>query len=315
MNWLKTTCAIVAAASLTACSVHGQDAKLKGEVKVDGSSTVYLITEAAATQFKQLHPQVNITVGISGTGGGFKKFAAGETDLQDASRAIKPAEAENCKKNGIDYLELQVAWDGLAVILNKQNDWAGKLTVEQLKKIWHPDTPNFKHAKKWSDVDPNWPGEKIELYGAGPDSGTFDYFTEAINGKEKLIRNDYNASEDDNNTVVGVERNKHAIGFLGLAYYEANKNRLAVAAVANKKGDFIVPDVKSVLTKTYAPLGRPLYLYVRTTSLKRAEVREFTRFYLRQSSSLVRNVGYVPMSALQQNREQKKLEEAIKTGN
>jgi phosphate transport system substrate-binding protein len=287
---------------------------LTGEIKIDGSSTVYLITEAVATNFKKLHPGVNITVGISGTGGGFKKFSAGETDISDASRPIKDAEATKCKENGINFVELQVAWDGLAVILHKDNTWATKMTVGQLKKIWHPDTAGFKHAKKWSDVDSSWPNEKIELYGAGPDSGTFDYFTEAINGKEKVIRNDYHASEDDNNTIIGVERNQYAMGFLGLAYYEAHKNKLGVVAVANKAGEFVVPNTQSVLTKKYNPLGRPLYIYVKTASLKRPEVREFARFYLRRPD-LVTSVQYVPMSALQQTKESKKLAEALKAAN
>lgn len=304
-NWLGAAAAL----ALMASNVSAQS-KLRGEIKVDGSSTVYLITEAAATNFKKLHPEVNITVGISGTGGGFKKFAAGETDISDASRPIKPAEAKACKENGISFVELQVAWDGLAVIINKENTWAAKMTVEQLKKIWHPNSDSFKHAVTWRDVDPKWPDAKIELYGAGPDSGTFDYFTEAINGKEKLIRNDYRASEDDNNTIVGVERNKHSMGFLGVAYYEAHKDKLNVVAVANKQGDFVLPTPAAVLSKKYSPLGRPLFIYVKTRSLARPEVHEFARFYLRRAD-LVSAVKYVPMSALQQTKERKKLEQAI----
>jgi phosphate transport system substrate-binding protein len=310
MNRVILACVTLGLAMAPAAAM-AQD-KIRGELKADGSSTVYLITEAAATQFKKLNPAVNISVGISGTGGGFKKFAAGETDISNASRLIKPAEAEACKKNGIDFVELQVAWDGLAVIINKENTWAAKMTVEQLKKIWHPDTGAFKHAKKWSDVDPRWPDAKIELYGAGPDSGTFDYFTEAINGKEKVIRNDYNASEDDNNTIIGVERNKNAIGFLGLAYYEGHKEKLAVVAVANKSGEFVLPTSAAVLTKKYAPLGRPLFIYVKTASLKRPEVQEFARFCMRRPD-VVSAVRYVPMSAKQQYQERDKLEKAIKS--
>jgi phosphate transport system substrate-binding protein len=309
MNCLRLACVALGLGMVPAAATA--QVKLRGEIKADGSSTVYLITEAAATQFKKLNPAVNITVGISGTGGGFKKFAAGETDISDASRPIKPAEAQACKKNGIDFIELQIAWDGLAVIINKENTWATKMTVEQLKKIWHPNTDTFKHAKKWSDVDPSWPDAKIELYGAGPDSGTFDYFTEAINGKEKVIRNDYNASEDDNNTIIGVERNKHAMGFLGLAYYEGHKDKLAVVAVANKSGEFVLPSSETVLTKKYAPLGRPLFIYVKKSSLQRPEVQEFARFYMRRPD-VVSSVRYVPMSALQQTKERKKLEDAIK---
>jgi phosphate transport system substrate-binding protein len=293
---------------LTAKIGFGGGGSLKGNIKIDGSSTVYLITESMATQFRKLHPGVNITVGIAGTGGGFKKFANGETDISDASRPIKPAEAEKCKENKIEFVELQVAWDGLAVIINKDNDWATKMTVEQLKKIWHPETA----AKKWSEVDPTWPTEEIKLFGPGPDSGTFDYFTEAINGKEKVIRTDYGASEDDNNTISGVTRNKHAMGFLGVAYYEAHKDKLNVVAVAPKAGaDYISPTPAAVLSRKYTPLGRPLFIYVKMSSLARPEVREFTQYYLRRGD-LVSSVKYVPMSAFQQLKERKKLDEALK---
>jgi phosphate transport system substrate-binding protein len=306
MNRLRLSCTALTLFALTA-GACAQD-KLRGEIKADGSSTVYLITEAAATQFKKLHPAVNITVGISGTGGGFKKFAAGETDVSNASRAIKPAEAEACKKNGIHYTELQIAWDGLAVVVNKENTWATKLTLDQLKKIWHPETA----AKKWSDVDPSWPSETIKLYGPGADSGTFDYFTEAVNGKEKVTRPDYTASEDDNVLVTGVERNKYALGYFGLAYYEAHKEKLVACRLKGVKGDdYVEANTETVLSRKY-PLSRPLYIYVRNDSLKRPEVEEFARFYLRRGD-LVAQVKYVPMSVLQQTRERKKLEESIKT--
>lgn len=286
--------------------------KLRGEIKADGSSTVYLITEGMATNFKKLHPGVNITVGISGTGGGFKKFASGETDISDASRAIKPAEIEACKKNGVDYLELQVAWDGLAVVIHKENDWAAKMTVEQLKKIWHPDTPTFKNAKKWSDVDSSWPDQPIKLYGPGADSGTFDYFTEVINGKEKVTRTDYEASEDDNVLVTGVERNKYALGYFGMAYYEAHKDKLrAVAVKGPKSEDYVLPSAETVLGKKYVPLSRPLFIYVKKDSLKRSEVQEFTRFFQRRND-IVSQVKYVPLSAFQQAKEKKKLEDSLK---
>jgi len=306
MKWLKCASALLVI-GLTALAVQGQDVKLKGEIKADGSSTVYLITEAAATQFKKLHPAVNLTVGISGTGGGFKKFAAGETDVSNASRAIKPAEAEACKKNGIAYTELQIAWDGLAVVINKENTWATKLSLEQLKKIWHPDTA----AKRWSDVDPSWPSETIVLYGPGADSGTFDYFTEAVNGKEKVTRSDFKDSEDDNVLVTGVERNKYALGYFGLAYYEAHKDKLTACALKGKGSDYVTASKETVLGRSY-PLSRPLYIYVKNSSLARPEVEEFARFYLRRGD-LVSQVKYVPMSPLQQTKERKKLEESIKS--
>jgi phosphate transport system substrate-binding protein len=281
--------------------------KLKGQIKCDGSSTVYLITEAMASRFKKIHPDVNITVGIAGTGGGFKKFAAGETDIQDASRNIKPAEEENLKKAGIEYVKIQVAWDGISVVINKDNTWAQKMTVEQLKKIWHPDMA----AKKWSDVDPAWPAERIDLYGPGPDSGTFDFFTEAINGKEKLTRSDFTPSEDDNVLVAGVARNKYAMGYFGMAYYEANKDKLAVVHIAAKNGDpFVAPNDETVLKNTYKPLSRPLYIFIKKTSLERPEVKEFVKYYL-DRTNVVGEVKYVRLSALQHRMQSMLLKKAI----
>lgn len=283
-------------------------ADLTGEIKADGSSTVYLITEAMATGFKKVHPNVRITVGISGTGGGFKKFGSGETDIQDASRAIKPAEAEVCKKNGVEYLELMVAWDGLAVVIHPENTWARKLTVEQLRKIWRPDSP----AQKWSDVDPTWPNETIRLYGAGPDSGTFDYFTEAIVGKEKVSRRDYEATENDNVTVQGVAGNKYALGYFGLAYYEENKNRLGLVAMAEKDGGpYTLPNRETVLGNTYKPLARPLFIYVKKASLKRPEVQEFVRFYLRRND-LVQAARYIELNFRQRQQQQDRYDNALK---
>lgn len=303
MKWLALTCTAAAIGFSAPAAVAQQ---IKGEIKADGSSTVYLITEAVATQFKRLHPGVNITVGVSGTGGGFKKFAAGETDVSDASRPIKPGEAEACKRNGIEFTEIQIAWDGLAVVINKENNWATKMTVEQLKKIWHPDSA----AKRWSDVDPSWPNEPIKLYGPGADSGTFDYFTEAVNGKEKVTRTDYTASEDDNVLVTGVERNKYALGYFGLAYLEAHRDKLTAVQIKGKGPEYVYPNQETVLTNKY-PLSRPLFIYVKHDSLKRDEVTEFCRFFLRRMD-LVSQVKYVPLSALQQTRERRKLDSAIK---
>jgi phosphate transport system substrate-binding protein len=298
--------AVALGAVLTTSEALAQD-KLKGAIKVDGSSTVYLVTEAVAVNFKKLHPRVDISIGISGTGGGFKKFAAGETDINDASRAIKAQEAEACKKNNINYVELQVGWDGLAVIVHKENTWATKMTMEQLKRIWHPDTA----AQKWSDVDPSWPDKTIQLYGAGTDSGTFDYFTEAVNGKEKLIRKDYTASEDDNTTINGVVRNKHAMGFLGLAYAEAHVTKLHMVALKGEKSkSYVEPSLKTVLNRSY-PISRPLFIYVRTDSLKRPEVHGFVDYYLRHPE-LVSQVKYVPLTNLQQTKVQEKFQKAVK---
>jgi phosphate transport system substrate-binding protein len=295
-------------AALSGCGPRG---RAPADIKIDGSSTVYLITEQVVSAFKRMHPGLNISIGVSGTGGGFKKFAAGETDIQNASRRIKPAEAEKCKANGIDYIELQVAWDGLAVIINQENTWAANMTVEQLKKIWHPNTGTFRNANKWKDVDPSWPDEEIKLYGAGPDSGTFDYFTEAINGKEKVIRTDYGASEDDNNILNGVMKNRYAMGFIGVAYYEGHKDKLRAVAVAHKKGaPYVLPEQEAVLSQRYRPLSRPLFIYVRKAALKRPEVRDFVTFYMRRDD-LVAAAKYVPLTARQLYRQVAVLDQAL----
>ena len=296
-------------ALVLAALVPAARAQLKGEVKADGSSTVYLVTAAAASEFKKEQPNVRVSVGISGTGGGFQKFARGETDISNASRAIRPTEAADAKNNGIAFVEFQVAWDGLTVVIHPENTWARKMTVEQLRKIWHPDTA----ARKWSDVDPNWPNEEIKLFGAGPKSGTFDYFTEAINGKEKVSRKDYEASEDDNVLVKGVAGSKYALGYFGLAYYEANKNQVAAVAVKNPTtGEYIEPNVETVLKRVYQPLSRPLFVYARKDSLKRPEVQEFLRFYLRRLDDLAKTAKYVPLRPLDRTRQQSRLDAALK---
>lgn len=291
-------------------AVFAQD-KLSGDIKIDGSSTVYLITEAMAVNFKKLHPDLKVSVGISGTGGGFKKFAQGETDISDASRPIRKQEADVCRQNGVEYLELQVAWDGLTVVIHPENTWARQMTVEQLRKIWHPDSA----VKKWSDVDANWPSEEIKLYGAGPDSGTFDYFTEAINGKEKICRKDYQASEDDNVLVNGVAGNKFALGFFGLAYYEENKTKIKDVAIAAKAGNpYVEPTPTTVLSGAYKPLSRPLFIYVKKSALQRPEIRAFVEFYLRRAD-LVATSKYVKMNARQQAAQRTKFQQATKNLN
>jgi phosphate transport system substrate-binding protein len=308
LRFAKIALAALAIALPSLSSSAGDD-KLSGSIKIDGSSTVYLITEAMAAQFNRLHPHIKVSVAFSGTGGGFKKFAAGETDISDASRPINATEAKNCKGRGIDFTELQVAWDGLAVVIHPGNTWAKRMTVEQLKKIWHPDSA----AKRWSDVDPSWPTQEIKLFGAGSDSGTFDYFTDVINGKEKLIRPDYTPTEDDNVTVNGVARNKYAMGFFGVAYYEVNKDKLDIVAVMNPKTrQYELPTPENVITKKYSPLSRPLYIYVKNASLTRPEVREFVSYYMR-SPETVRAAKYVPLNNLQLSRQRTKLDQALKT--
>jgi phosphate transport system substrate-binding protein len=282
--------------------------QLSGNIKSDGSSTVYLMTEAAATEFKKVHPNVNVSIGISGTGGGYRKFGAGETDIQNSSRRIKAEEAKAAKDNGVDYIELQIAWDGLSVVIHKDNDFAKKLTMDQLKKIWHPDLA----AKTWDQVDPTFPKEPISLWGPGKDSGTFDFFTQVVNGKEKLMRQDYNASEDDNVLVTGVAKNKYAMGFFGLAYYEKNKDKLGVVALAEAKGEpYHIPSIQTVLSSEY-PISRPLYIYVNTKSLKRPEVLSFVEFYVKNNGELAKKAGYVPLSSVQTSGVETKLKSALK---
>lgn len=284
-----------------------QTSGLKGEIKADGSSTVLLVTQAVSSAFSKSNPNVKISVGRSGTGGGFKKFASGETDISNASRPIKGEEKEACAKNKVEYFEFQVAWDGLSVVINKENTWAKNMTVEQLKLIWDKDSK----VELWSDVDPSWPKEKIKLFGAGTDSGTFDFFTEVINGKSGQSRTKYEPTEDDNVTVNGVSKDKYAMGYFGLAYYQENKGKLQVVAVAPKKGDpFVEPNVKSVMDKTYKPLSRPLYVYVKKASLKRPEVQEFLKFYLRRDD-LVEQAKYIKMDLHMKDEQQSKLEKAI----
>jgi len=278
-----------------------------GDIKADGSSTVYLITEAMARAFKVHHPGVAITIGSSGTGGGFKKFAGGETDISNASRAIKPAEREGCAKVGIDFTELQIGWDGLTVVIHPENTWARKMTVAQLKAIWREDST----VTKWSDVDPTWPDEPIKLYGPGADSGTFDFFTEAINGKEKSSRKDYEASENDNVLVQGVAGNKYAMGYFGLAYYEENKSKLAAVAIqVDERSPAVLPSPETVLDRSYRPLARPLFFYVKNASLKKPAVLEFVRFCLRRED-LVHRANYIPLNTRSKLAQQRILEDAV----
>jgi len=262
------------------------------EIKIDGSSTVFPITEAVAEEYRAEASDVKVTVGVSGTGGGFKKFSRGETDISNASRAIKDIEIEACKENKISYLELSIAYDGLAVIANPENDWLTDITVDELKKIWEPAAKGV--IMKWNQIRPNWPNENIELYGPGTASGTFDYFTEAIVGESGSCRADYNASEDDNILVTGVSGNKYALGFFGLAYYEANKDKLKLVAVDGGNGP-ILPTLESVKNGTYAPLSRPLFIYVNSTAAAKDFVIKFVNFYLDNAGGLASEVGYIQL--------------------
>ena len=284
-----------------------QDA-LSGTVRIDGSSTVYPITEAVAEEFRAAQPKVRVTVGISGTGGGMKKFTVGEIDVCNASRAIKDKEKAACAENGVELIELEVAFDGLAVVINPENDWCECMTVDQLKELWRPESA----VKKWSDLNPDWPDEAINLYGPGTDSGTFDYFTKAINGEEKASRADYTASEDDNVLVTGVLSDKYALGYFGYAYYAENKDKLKLLGVDGGDG-CKTPSEETVRALTYQPLSRPLFIYVRKSSLERPEVVELVKFYLENCGQLSTDVGYVPVSDEVAAQNQQRLKEALPT--
>lgn len=284
------TAAMVLAVSPTAAA---QADKLRGNVVIDGSSTVYPITEAAAAAFRKEYPNVNITVAVSGTGGGFKRFAIGETDISDASRPIKGMEFAKCKENGVQFVELPVALDGLSIVLNPKNDWVKGLTVEQLKAIYLEDGS----ARKWSDLDPSWPNETIKVYSPGTDSGTFDYFKEVIAGKTGNFRPDMSVSEDDNVLVTGVYGDRYAIGYFGASYYFANKDKLRAAAIVNPgTGQAVMPTPENVLNGSYAPLSRPLFLYVNVKSLRRPAMRKFVEFYLENAGKFAEQVQYVSTS-------------------
>lgn len=272
--------------------------KLSGSISIDGSSTVYPITEAIAEEYRTSQPDVKVTVGLSGTGGGFKKFGRGEIDICDASRPIKSTEDSICKAHNIGYIELMAAYDGLAVVVNPQNDWVKEITVAELKKMWEPAAQGT--ITRWNQIRPEWPNEELHLYGAGVESGTFDYFTEAIVGKTDECRGDYTASEDDNVLVQGIATDKFALGFFGLAYFEENQDKLKLLAVndendANGAGA-VLPTVETVKNKTYAPLSRPLFIYVNSKAAKRAEVQNFVEFYLTSADALVKEVGYIPLA-------------------
>ncbi len=281
-----------AVAALVSVELVGCGPKGNQEISINGSSTVYPISEAVAEEFGKANRGTKVTVGFSGTGGGMKQFSAGEIDICDASRGMKDAEAAKCKEAGIDFIRLSVAYDGLAVVVNPENDWCDSLTVEQLKKIWQPQNP----AQKWSELNPEWPDEKIVLYGPGTDSGTFDYFTEEIVGEAKASRGDYAQSEDDNTLVTGVAGDKHAMGYFGFAYYIENQEKLKLLGVDSGDGP-VKPSMETVMDNSYAPLSRPLYIYVNNKSLGRPDVAKFVKFYLTQAAALAEEVGYVPVPA------------------
>jgi phosphate transport system substrate-binding protein len=267
-------------------------------VKVDGSSTVFPITEAVSEEFQLANKGLHVTVGISGTGGGFKKFCRGETDVQDASRPIQASEMEDCKKAGVKYIELPIAYDAMVVVVNPKANWINEITVGDLKKMWEPGAQG--KITKWNQVNPKWPDATLKLYGPGADSGTFDYFTEAIVGKAKSSRGDFTASEDDNTIVQGVSADPNALGYFGMSYYESNKKKLKALAIiggdkAPMKGKAVLPTKQTIENGTYFPLSRPIFIYVNEASLKKPEVKKFVEFYLKNAARLAAEVAYIAL--------------------
>jgi phosphate transport system substrate-binding protein len=293
---LCTTWLVAVATALTACGRQQTDSSL-GLIQVDGSSTVFPITEAVAEEFQKAEG-VRVTVGISGTGGGFEKLCRGETDINDASRPIRPTEMETCERNGVTFIELPVAYDGLAVVVNPKNTWATSMTVEELRTLWTPEAQG--NVTRWNQVRPSWPDREIHLFGAGVDSGTYDYFTEAIVGKEGASRGDFTSSEDDNVIVQGVASDELGLGFMGLAYVEQNASRLKPVPIDDGKkenGDGpIAPSIGTVRNGTYQPLSRPLFIYISSKAAERPEVQRFVEAYLTMGRELVVEVGYVELT-------------------
>jgi phosphate transport system substrate-binding protein len=278
------------AAALSACPLAAQSQI----VKIDGSSTVFPITEAVAEEFQKAKKNaVKVTVGISGTGGGFKKFCRGETDVSGASRPILKKEMDDCKAAGINYYELPVAFDALTVVIHPKNTFIKQLTVAEMKKIWEPSAQG--KVTRWNQVNPQWPDQPMKLFGPGADSGTFDYFTEAVVGKSKSSRGDFTASEDDNVLVQGVARDVNSLGYFGFAYYVENKDKLKAVPIVNEKGQAILPSQEAVIAGTYSPLARPIFIYVSEKSLAKPEVKEFVQYYMTNGAKLAKEVKYVPL--------------------
>jgi len=281
---------LMAAAVAVAAPVHAQI------VKIDGSSTVFPITEAVAEEFqKSKKGAIKVTVGISGTGGGFKKFCRNEIDISDASRPILKKEMDDCKAAGVEYYELPVAFDALTVVVNPKNGFIKQLTVAEMKKMWEPSAQG--KVMRWNQVNAAWPDAPMKLFGPGADSGTFDYFTEAVVGKSKSSRGDFTASEDDNVLVQGVSRDTNALGYFGYAYYVENKDKLKAVPIVNEKGQAVLPSLEAVEKGTYTPLARPIFIYVNAKSLAKPEVKEFVQYYMTNGAKLAKEVKYVPLPA------------------
>ena len=305
--------AVALALTLAACvsdENQNQTSGLSGDVLIDGSSTVFPISEAMAEEFMKANPGVKVTVGVSGSGGGFKKFCAGETDISNASRPIKKSEIELCQKNGIEYVEIPVAFDGLSVVVNTANDWATCLSPEELGKMWEPAAED--KIEKWNQVRNDYPNKPLGLYGPGTDSGTYDYFTDATTGEEGESRGDFTASEDDNVIVQGVQSDEGGLGFFGFAYYEENKDTLKAVEIKNSADECIAPSKETIADGTYNPLSRPIFFYVKTTSLQeKPEVKAFAEYQVKSDNGyLISEVGYVPLPDDVMSKVQARLENA-----
>ena len=288
LRFLTRPLALTAAAAFTlAGAAHA--AELQGNIEIDGSSTVYPISEAVASGFSQDHPKVRVSVGKSGTGGGFERFAEGQTDISDASRPIKAKELKKLDEAGIDFIEVPVAYDGLTIAVNKSNTWATEMTVDDLKKIFLAGDS----AKNWSDVDPGYPNTPITMYIPGPDSGTFDYFKEVMGKKAEFRSDNITPSEEDNVLVNGIIGDPGAIGFFGASYYFENQDKLNAVKIINDAGEAVAPTPSTIEDGTYNPFSRPLFIYVKAASLKRPEVKEFVNFYLDEGPEMAEEVGYV----------------------
>lgn len=296
-NARKPWSVVAVAATLGLAAMGAAPVQAQETIRIDGSSTVFPITEAVAEDFQTSKKnKVRVTVGISGTGGGFKKFCRGETDISDASRPILAREMEECRKQGVQYLELPVAYDALTVVMNPKNNWIKALTVADLKKMWEPAAQG--KVLKWQQVNAQWPDQPLKLFGPGADSGTFDYFTEAVTGRAKSSRGDFTASEDDNILVQGIARDINGLGYFGYAYYVENKDKLKAVPIINPRTNQPVePSAESVVNGTYQPLARPIFIYVNAKAVERPEIREFIEFYMKNAEALVKEVKYMPLPA------------------
>jgi phosphate transport system substrate-binding protein len=280
----KTIFAVLAALGMVTAQAQA--------VKIDGSSTVYPVTEGIAEDFQKA-TRIRVTVGVSGTGGGFKKFCRGETDIANASRSITKQEIEDCRKQGIEFYEFPIAFDAMTVVIHPRNTFIKELTIDQLRRLWEPAAQG--RITHWNQINPQWPNQRISLFGPGADSGTFEYFTEAVTGKSKSSRGDFTASEDDNILVKGVSTHPYGLAYFGFAYYEENKTKVRAVPIVNKDGRAVYPSEQNVMDGTYNPLARPIFIYVNANSAKKPEVRQFIEFYMKNAAAISKDVKYVPL--------------------